>query len=155
RVDLDHTVRGLLTCPQVTVAGRELGRRDRIRPRRTGFRVDPRDRAVAGVRNPDAAVQICDAGRAVAHVERVDDVVVLGIDLGHGPVQAVGDPDGPVPDGDAARLAPDVDRVNELLRRRIDARHGVAVRVGDPGRALAHGDVARRGTRTDLAGDLA
>src|SRR6476646_3201154 len=99
--------------------------------------VDPGDRVVAVVGDPDRAGAGGDAERPLADRDRrADDAAGLRIQAGDAVVVIVGDPHEAVAEGQLARVAADSGRADDLARPAVQARDGAVAGVGDPGGAL-------------------
>ena len=139
-VEANHLVRGTLARPQRACAESELGRGDRKRRRRVALRVDPRDRSVAGVRDPDRAGRVDDPDRLGPDADRVDDRVRARVDARDRAVEAVDHPNRAGAGRNPARAVTNRNRLDDGVGSRVDSRHRVAVGVGDPIRAFAERD---------------
>ena len=133
----------------VSVAERELGRRDRDRLAGSAARgVDLRDRPVAGVRDPDRARRVGDPGGPLPTIDRLHDAVFVSGSIRETvPSRLLATQIEAASDRDPARAAADGIVSTTICLRRVDPRDGAVVGVRDPGGPLADGDAGRR--RTD------
>ena len=116
-----------------------------------GGRVDPLDRAVLTVRDPDSASPGHDAVRASANLDTLlRHITGHGIDPVHGAVTLVGHPHGAAPGRDGHREVTDLDRIDSPVGHGADPCHRPVAAVGDPYVRAGDGRRGRRGPDRDL-----
>ena len=157
-IELDHpAVRGRYS-PDTAECHRQRSHADRPWERpldRAVDRVDHRDGAVGGVRDPDFLLAVGDRSRPVPDVDRLGDRVRRRIDARDRAVGGVRDPHRAGADGHAGGRTADLNRLAQLLGRLVDAGNRVVVGVGHPDRAVARSDAVRCRADTDGRRDVA
>src|SRR3954447_6507276 len=93
RIDADHLAPRTLARQRRDSVEGEVGRGDWELGRPAALRIDPRDRSVAGVRDPDRAGRVDDPERPAPNADRLDDRVRARVDPRDRTVEAVDHPD--------------------------------------------------------------
>src|SRR5205823_944963 len=114
-----------------------------------GRRVDPGQRGVVEVHDPDLPLADGDTAGPVANVDPLlRHLVRQGIDPRDRAIEPVRYPDGPFAEGDAVGTVTDWNRLPDGARRWIDTVDGAVRGVRHPDRSFARCDIGRR--RPDL-----